>query len=295
MVAAFAVVIVCAKRDIDNYNFKQYVSDFGRTYAKGSAEYEMREKIFNQNLAEVRAHNAGSHAYMKGINQFSDQTEVELNRMMGSGAVKSQRRSGSVKAQLGNAPLPREVDWRNVRPSILTAVKNQGHCGSCWAHGAVESVESYVALATGNLFVFSTQQVTACAPNPRHCGGQGGCQGSIPELGFDYLTNFSVATEWQYPYTAGNGTTGECKRTGTTSIRLHGFTKLKENSQEEVMQAPGNARSACRKRRVQWLAFVRKWNLHRLRLRSQHHDRSRRATCRLRHGRGEEDGLLDYS
>jgi C1A family cysteine protease len=36
----------------------------------------------------------------------------------------------------------------------------QGSCGSCWAFAATEMVESYAALATGELTVLSAQQVT---------------------------------------------------------------------------------------------------------------------------------------
>jgi hypothetical protein len=35
----------------------------------------------------------------------------------------------------------------------------QGSCGSCWAFAATEMVESYAALATGELTVLSAQQV----------------------------------------------------------------------------------------------------------------------------------------
>ena len=34
--------------------------------------------------------------------------------------------------------------------------------------------------------VLSPQQLVACAPNPNDCGGVGGCDGSVPELAFDY-------------------------------------------------------------------------------------------------------------
>ena len=70
-------------------------------------------------------------------------------------------------------PLPASVDWRDK--GIITNVKDQGMCGSCWAHGSTETVESYVALNTGHLETLSTQEITSCTPNPNHCGGTGGC------------------------------------------------------------------------------------------------------------------------
>ena len=41
----------------------------------------------------------------------------------------------------------------------MTKVKNQGQCGSCWAFDTTEMIESYAAIATGNLVELSAQQV----------------------------------------------------------------------------------------------------------------------------------------
>merc|ERR1711887_387890 len=68
--------------------------------------------------------------------------------------------------------LPASIDWREK--GAITAVKNQGACGSCWAFGTTEQIESYTAIATGELVELSAQQVTSCTPNPLTCGGTGG-------------------------------------------------------------------------------------------------------------------------
>ena len=84
---------------------------------------------------------------------------------------------------------------------VVSAVKDQGHCGSCWAFAATATVESHVALATGLLFDLSTQQLAMCAPNDDHCGGVGKCEGSTAELAFQYLTGSKgFYQEYQYSY-----------------------------------------------------------------------------------------------
>merc|ERR1712086_63280 len=101
------------------------------------------------------------------------------------------------------------MDWRSQ--GVISAVKDQGNCGSCWAFATTETIESYFAIATGALSVLSPEQLVNCAPNPHHCGGTGGCQGSIPEVAYDYIKKHGMTTEWKMPYTAYNGKASSCK------------------------------------------------------------------------------------
>ena len=56
--------------------------------------------------------------------------------------------------------IPSSIDWRDQ--GIVTPVKNQGRCGSCWAFSALGPVESAYAKATGVLKDFSAQQLVDC-------------------------------------------------------------------------------------------------------------------------------------
>jgi hypothetical protein len=122
--------------------------------------------------------------------------------------------------------LPDSVDWRTHTPAVVSPVKNQGGCGSCWAFSTVETIESNIAINTGNhilhsilclrahftsstssthpsYFVFfsgtllelSPQQIVSCAANPAKCGGDGGCQGSTQWLGFNYTIGAGITDE----------------------------------------------------------------------------------------------------
>jgi C1A family cysteine protease len=75
-----------------------------------------------------------------------------------------------VGANLVNAPTPQDsqLDWRDkgliVQDSgIVTAVKNQGTCGCCWAFATVAAVESAYARVNLDLIDASEQYVLNCA------------------------------------------------------------------------------------------------------------------------------------
>merc|ERR1719384_2065100 len=100
-------------------------------------------------------------------------------------------------------------------------------------------IESYAQIETNEVPILSAQQVTACTPNPLSCGGTGGCMGSIPQLAFTYIQLFGHVTEDEWPYTAGNGNTGDCEYDYNgmpPSVGLTGYTILDPNNQDAVMQ-----------------------------------------------------------
>mmetsp|Transcript_23694 Transcript_23694/g.26384 ORF Transcript_23694/g.26384 Transcript_23694/m.26384 type:complete len:692 (-) Transcript_23694:208-2283(-) len=119
------------------------------------------------------------------------------------------------------ASLPKSVDWRTVilpdsKSRVTTPIKNQGQCGSCWAFASMTALESHIAIATGFLFTFSTQELISCAPNQDHCGSVaggygGGCNGSTGELAYDFISSGrGIVTEWDWGYISYAGSRGTC-------------------------------------------------------------------------------------
>jgi len=136
--------------------------------------------------------------------------------------------------------LPDTVDWRTK--GIVTNVKNQGSCGSCWTFGAAECVESLTAQQTNTLTVLSEQNILDCTPNPNHCGGTGGCGGGTVELAYDMvIKQGGLATEKSYPYISGNsGRDYSCKKGVVPFANITGYVNLPVNQQDPVMDALAN-------------------------------------------------------
>ncbi len=72
-----------------------------------------------------------------------------------------------VKPDLSEGMVPQSFDWR--KKGVLTPIQTQGHCGSCWAFSAVETVESALAIATGETPVpLSVEQILVCCQTQIH-------------------------------------------------------------------------------------------------------------------------------
>jgi len=188
-------------------------------------------------------HNKSGKSWTMGVNQFTDLTQEEFEAQYIGGYKRTPGVNGALpamKAATKSAKaLPDSVDWRDK--GAITAAKNQGQCGSCWAFCTTEQIESYAAInsPTNTLVELSAEQVTACTPNTLHCGGTGGCSGSIPQLGYTYIQLFGHASEADYPYTSGNGGATDCKydyQNKYPVVGLTGYNALTPNDQDAVLQ-----------------------------------------------------------
>lgn len=91
------------------------------------------------------------------------------------------------------------VDWR--QKGLVTGVKNQGGCGSCWAFSGIASLEGQYAKLTGKLVDFSEQNFVDCAYKSIN---HNGCHGGFPNEAFENVAKFGYGVNPTnvYPYTA---------------------------------------------------------------------------------------------
>merc|ERR1711953_872745 len=176
-----------------------------------------------------------SKTWFATVNEFTDWTNEEF---------RNQRTGHSPHPQVNVAPktnvavtdLPDSIDHRDTE-GVVTDVKNQGSCGSCWAFSATETLESHLSVATGEAApILSPQQIVSCSPNPQHCGGTGGCKGSTQPLAFNYTKTIGITTESSYPYRGLTG--GKCDQSKIQPVAINdGFEMLETNDYTELMTA----------------------------------------------------------
>ena len=225
--------------ELDTYGWSAYKEDFGKEY--GVTEEALRRVIFEERLADIIAFNKGAALYKKGVNAMTDMTDAERQMRLGrSSDIRNQHvlcRSSMSDEQVFVRGKKEEkvgfVDWRE-KEGVISAVKDQGSCGSCWAFASTESVESYVSLATGESVVLSPQQLVSCATNPYSCGGVGGCEGSIPELAFNYVQLYGQSLESSTPYL---GVDQNCSSNYSPAVQIDGYKKLNMNDADDIIKA----------------------------------------------------------
>ena len=104
-----------------------------------------------------------------------------------------------------NWPWNHSVDW--VKDGAVTQVKDQGHCGACWAFSAIGALEGAYFVKHKELFSFSEQQLIDCAHDHLDCVHNKGCKGGYMDLALEYFLDNYAMLESEYPYTSGD--TGE--------------------------------------------------------------------------------------
>ncbi|XP_037342411.1 pro-cathepsin H [Pungitius pungitius] len=177
----------------EEYQFKQWMSQYNNIYE--NEEYYHRLRIFTENKRKIDHHNAGNHSFTMGLNQFSGMTFEEFRKsFLLTEPQNCSATNGGHRSSAG--PHPESIDWRK-KGNVVTPVKNQGPCGSCWTFSTTGCLESVNAIASGKLISLSEQQLVDCAQDFNNHG----CMGGLPSQAFEYIKyNKGLMTEEDYPY-----------------------------------------------------------------------------------------------
>lgn len=169
-----------------------------------------------------------------GVNEFSDLTWDEFKKhRLGAAQNCSATTRGNHK--LTDAALPLLKDWRES--GIVSPVKNQGSCGSCWTFSSTGALEAAYAQAFGKGISLSEQQLVDCAGAFNNFG----CNGGLPSQAFEYIKyNGGLETEAAYPYT---GKDGVCKYSSeNVAVKVRDSVNITLGAEDELKHAVGIVR-----------------------------------------------------
>ncbi|ESP02306.1 hypothetical protein LOTGIDRAFT_172186 [Lottia gigantea] len=153
---------------------------------------------------------------------FADLTEDEFGVRLNSKPWDLSIRPKD-NAVIPQDPAPKAWDWRDH--GVVTPVKNQGSCGSCWAFSTTGNVEGQWAIKKQKLVSLSEQELVDCDKVDQ------GCNGGLPSQAYDAIMKLGgLETEKEYGY---KGYDEKCFfKKSDVAAKINGSVKISENEDD---------------------------------------------------------------
>jgi len=203
-------------------SWEHYKQRFTKRYNSREEESKRKEIWQNNTLQMMEENMNSSHTYSLLWMSTSDLTKEEFRQTR-----LGYRKPENISQKWGlpylgvhradpEVSAPSYWDWSmaghsSKHISVVTRVKDQGNCGSCWAFSATGALEGAHAVANGidaGQISISEQQLMDCMDVPCQQGGN-------PWDAFDFEKGKNVCSEQSYPY---QGVEGQCQSQGCTTI-----------------------------------------------------------------------------
>jgi len=216
--------------------FHDWLYRHGKTYS--GSQFSRRLSIFSANAATVERHN---EAHLAGLTSYAmttdgpfadlnDEEFADMYLMEGQNCSATHTSSGPVPRKHPGNSLPSSVDWRSQ--GVITPIKSQGHCGSCWTFSTTGTLEAHSCITKKQDCTawsgLAEQQLVDCAGDYNNHG----CNGGLPSQAFEYIHySGGISTEDTYKYTAKDGTCKRVKRKniGAEVQAVHNITTYDES------------------------------------------------------------------
>ena len=227
--------------DIDN--FVEYTLKFNKSYDTEN-EFNYRKNIYLSNIKKIKQHNLDlSNTYSLSINQFTDMLPHEFNNHKGLIQEPLYLVDNYINRFIKKHPvcnqfisnksvnLPSQLDWREF--GVVSNVKNQEKCGSCWSFSATGAIEGAWAIKH-ELVSLSEQQLIDCS----RFYGDLGCHGGLMDNAFSYAIDNGMCSEDNYPYQGKGKLCQNCNKSVFVSECIDVTTKNQLHLKEAVALGP---------------------------------------------------------
>ncbi|XP_028835349.1 cathepsin S, ortholog2, tandem duplicate 1 [Denticeps clupeoides] len=187
-----------------DHHWQMWKTTHGKFYESKTDDLRRRD-LWEKNLQLITLHNLeasmGLHTYELGMNHMGDLTTEEILLGFATTRVPANiNLQQSPHVTSSGSSVPDSIDWREK--GLVTEVKNQGACGSCWAFSAAGALEGQLMKTTGKLVSLSPQNLVDCSSKY----GNKGCNGGFMSEAFQYvIDNQGIDSEAGYPYHAVQG------------------------------------------------------------------------------------------
>ncbi|KAL5544034.1 hypothetical protein UlMin_007818 [Ulmus minor] len=206
------------------------------TVSRSLDEKHKRFNVFKENLMHVHNTNQKDKPYKLKLNKFADMTNHEFTSTYAGSKVKhhrmfkgSSRGAGSFMYEKVDR-VPPSVDWR--KKGAVNAVKDQGHCGSCWAFSTIAAVEGINHIKTNTLVSLSEQELVDCDTAQNE-----GCNGGLMDYAFEFIKKKGgITTETSYPYAATDRAC-DASKANAPAVSIDGHENVPANDEDALLKA----------------------------------------------------------
>ena len=166
-----------------------------------------KKPLFTKDSLDKLRATAPYEVYSYEEHPFKDYTLSQLKQMLGANIESTGKRLPKTLKKSSIKDIPNYFNTLEQWPNCRIEVKNQGHCGSCWAFAATEVLsDRYCIESDGKTNVdLSPQDLVSCDYL------NSGCNGGNLYLSWLSLKYKGVVTDSCLPYTSGEGVLQSCK------------------------------------------------------------------------------------
>uniref|UniRef100_A0A4V2H8R1 U88-Liphistoxin-Lth1a_1 n=1 Tax=Liphistius thaleban TaxID=1905330 RepID=A0A4V2H8R1_9ARAC len=207
--------------------FYDFAMKYNKEY-KSEEEREARFRVFQRNLRKINYLNDFERGTAKyGVTAFADLTETEFKKYrLGLRPDLAPENDVMPIAEIPVDPIPQSFDWREK--DVVSEVKDQGQCGSCWAFSTTGNIEGQWAIKKKKLVSLSEQELVDCDKVDE------GCNGGLPSNAYKEIIRLGgLEGEKDYPY---EGTDDKCEF-NKTDVRVYINSSVAISQNETEMAA----------------------------------------------------------
>ena len=202
----FLIVGIAFSTKVDKkfLDFQDFIAKYHKSY-DSPAEFMEKFEVFKNNQKIIKKNSPKKISNGKfnpnkqrfAPNQFSDMTQEEFRAKylnLDVEQIRAMKESGAFRELHPEITkdLPESFDWREK--GVVTPVKSQGDCGSCWSFATAATMESQYLLKTNKTLIMSEQQLIDCDKRNK------GCRGGVMNKAYEYLMNNGMMSAEDYPY-----------------------------------------------------------------------------------------------
>lgn len=209
----------------DTVLFEAYKAQFNKQYSSPDEE-ALRFENFKLSMDRIQSRNSP----VFGLTKYTDMSVEEFKSTL-LGYVRPESKSDVGVLPTGDVAVPQTLDWRTQ--NMVTPVKDQGQCGSCWAFSTVENIESMYCMKNKidctTFAPLSPQEIVDCDTTDQ------GCDGGDPPTAYAFvMQEGGLEDDSDYPYTAADGTCAF--QANLVKVTITNWQYVTTNSDEPTMQ-----------------------------------------------------------